>query len=171
MISFLLLAVLFQVGLYGVTDAGSTFQSPYCTYPPVNNDALITYMQQKNIHYAWASNWLAFPIDFKTHGSIVASDPMTIIRDNPTLNRIPAYTDAVLSADRPSFVVMVKHDDPYPLILQVFDVQLVKYQVARFPAQQGRDVLVVTPLNKTVYPTDPALANAYFGVFICSLDS
>ena len=171
MISFLLLSALFQVGLYGVTDAGSTFQSPYCTFAPVDNDAIIAYMQQKNIRYAWASNWLAFPIDFKTHGSIVASDPMTIIRNNPTLNRIPAYTNAVLSADRPSFVVIVKHSDPYPLILQVFDVQLVKYQVARFPAQQGRDVLVVTPLNKTVKPTDPALASAYFGVFICSLDS
>jgi hypothetical protein len=169
--SFLLLSVLFQVGLYGATDPGGTFQSPYCTFAPVNNDAIIEYMQQEHIRYAWANNWLAFPIDFKTHGSIIVSDPMAIIRNNPTLNRIPAYTNAVLAAERPSFIVLVKHDDPYPLLLQMLDVQFVKYRAARFPAQQGRDVLVVTPLNKTVDPTITAYANTYFNIFICSLDS
>jgi hypothetical protein len=171
MVSFLLLALLFQVGLYGSTDAGSTFQSPYCTFAPTNDDAIIAYMQQEHIHYAWAINWLAFPIDFKTHGSIIVSDPLAIIRNNPSLNRIPAYTDAVLTANRPSFVVIVKHNDPHPLILQMLDVQLVKYNYARFPAQQGRDVLVVTPLNKTVDPTIPDYSNIYFNIFVCSLDS
>ncbi|HLX56445.1 MAG TPA: hypothetical protein VKR83_05425 [Ktedonobacteraceae bacterium] len=168
MVGFLMLSVVLQTVLYGVTDPGSTFQSPYCTFAPANNDAIIAYMEHENIHYAWAINWLAYPIVFKTHGDIIMSDPLPLIRHVEILDRIPAYTNAVLHADRPSLVVLVKHDDPYPLILQMLDGQQVTYRVARFPAQQGRDVLVVTPLNQTV---NPAAAAAYFNVFVCSLDS
>lgn len=171
MVSFMLLSVLFQALFYGVTNAGQTFQSPYCTFTPENNDAIITYMEQQHIHYAWAINWLAFPIDFKTHGSIIVSDPLAIIRHNPTLNRIPAYTNAVLAADKPSFLLFARHNDPYPLFLQMLDSMLVKYKVARFPAQQGRDVLVVTPLNKTVPPVSQDDPGDYFNAFVCSVDS
>jgi hypothetical protein len=170
-VSVLLISVLFQALFYGVTNAGQTFQSPYCTFAPTNDDAIITYMEQQRIHYAWAINWLAFPIDFKTHGSIIVSDPLTIIRHNPTLNRIPAYTNAVLAADKPSFLIFVKHSDPYPLFLEMLDTMLVKYKVARFPAQSGRDVLVVTPLNKTVPPISQDDPGDYFNVFVCSVDS
>ncbi len=168
MIGFLMLSIFLQAGFYGVTDPGSTFQSPYCTFAPANNDAIIAYMEREHIHYAWANNWLAYSIVFKTHGSIIMSDPLPVIRHTPILDRIPAYTNAVLHADRPSLLVMVKHNDPYPLLLSMLDSQQVMYQVARFPAQQGRDVLVVTPLNATVNPTASA---AYFNVFVCSLDS
>ncbi len=171
MVSVMLISVIFQALFYGVTNAGQTFQSPYCTFAPENNDAIITYMEQQHIHYAWAINWLAFPIDFKTHGSIIAADPLAIIRHNPTLNRIPAYTNAVLAADKPSFLVFAKHDDSYPLFLQMLDSMLVKYKVARFPAQQGRDVLVVTPLNKTVPPVSQDDPGDYFNAFVCSVDS
>ena len=168
MVGFLMLSILLQVGFYGVTDPGSTFQSPYCTFAPTDNDAIIAYMEREHIHYAWANNWLAYSIVFKTHGSIILSDPLPVIRHTAILDRIPAYTNAVLHADRPSLLVMVKHNDPYPLLLSTLDSRQVTYQVARFPAQQGRDVLVVTPLNATVNPTASA---AYFNVFICSLDS
>ena len=168
MVGFLMLSIFSQVGFYGVTDPGSTFQSPYCTFAPANNDAIIAYMEREHIHYAWANNWLAYSIVFKTHGSIIMSDPLPVIRHIAMLDRIPAYTNALLHADRPSLLVLVKHNDPYPLLLSMLDSQQVIYQVARFPAQQGRDVLVVTPLNATVNPTASA---AYFNVFICSLDS
>ncbi len=168
MVVFLMLALLLQAGLYGATDPGSTFQSPFCTFAPANNDAIINYMEQEHIHYAWAINWLAYPIVFKSHGAIILSDPLPIIRHIPIIDRIPAYTQAVLHADRPSMVVLVKHDDPHPLILQMLASQQITYRLARFPAQQGRDVLVVTPLNKSV---DPTISPAYFNVFVCSLDS
>ncbi len=167
MVAFLLLAIILQATLYGVTDPGSTFQSPYCTFAPANNDAIINYMEREHIQYAWAINWLAYPIVFKTHSTIVMSDPLPLIRHNLILDRIPAYTSAVSNADRPSMVVLVKHGDPHPLILKMLDSQQVTYRVARFPAQQGFDVLVVTPLNQTVNPTS---SPAYFNVFVCSLD-
>ena len=166
-VAFLLLSIMLQATLYGVTDPGSTFQSPYCTFAPANNDAIINYMEREHIHYAWAINWLAYPIVFKSHGDIIMSDPMPLIRHIQILDRIPAYTVAVYNANRPSMIVLVKHSDPHPLLLKMLDSQQVTYNVARFPAQQGRDVMVVTPLNQTINPTT---SPAYFNVFVCSLD-
>ena len=168
MVGFLMLSIILQVALYGITDPGSTFQSPYCTFAPANNDAIINYMEREHIRYAWAINWLAYPIVFKTHGDIIMSDPLPLIRHVQILDRIPAYTNAVSQAVRPSMVVLVKHSDPHPLLLQMLDDQQITYRVARFPAEQGRDVLVVTPLNQTVNPTSSA---SYFNVFVCSLDT
>ncbi|HLQ11132.1 MAG TPA: hypothetical protein VK134_05985 [Ktedonobacteraceae bacterium] len=168
MVSFLMLSIILQVALYGITDPGSTFQSPYCTFAPANNDAIINYMEREHIRYAWAINWLAYPIVFKTHGNIIMSDPLPLIRHIQILDRIPAYTNAVSQAEQPSMVVLVKHSDPHPLLLKMLDDQQITYRVARFPAEQGRDVLVVTPLNQTV---NPASSASYFNVFVCSLDT
>ncbi len=168
LVGFLVLSVYLQIGSYGLSDAGSTFQSPYCTFAPANNDAIIAYLQREHIHYAWANNWIAYPIVFKTHESIVISDPLPIIRHIPILDRIPAYTGAVIQADRPSFIVLVKHNDPYPELLQLLDAKQVTYRSARFPAQEGRDVLVVTPINQTVSPFG---VGDFYNIFICSRDS
>lgn len=165
LVGFLILPVYLQVAFYGFSDAGSTFQSPYCTKAPVNNDAIISYMQREHIHYAWANNWIAFPIVFKTQERIIISDPLAIIRKNPTLNRIPAYTEAVIHADRPSFLVFVRHNDTYPKLLQLLDAEQVTYHTARFPAQEGNDVLVVTPLSRTVSPFD---GDKFLNIFFCN---
>ena len=124
-------------------------------------------MEREHIHYAWANNWIADPIVFKSHESIIVSDPLPIIRNISVLDRIPADTEAVRKADRPSFLVLVKHNDPNPLMLELLDIQKVKYKVARFPSQEGRDVLVITPLNQTVSPLD----TFFYNIFMCSRDS
>ena len=131
LVGFLILSVYLQVALYAASDAGSTFQSTFCTQAPANNDAIIAYLEREHIHYAWANNWIAYPIIFKSHESIIVSDPLPIIR-NIILDRIPAYTEAVRKADRPSFLILVKHNDPYPLMLKFLDIQKVSYNVARF---------------------------------------
>jgi hypothetical protein len=33
--------------------------------------------------------------------------------------------------------------------------------VKRFPGQQGYDILLITPLNKTVSPADPAFTRVF----------
>ncbi len=167
LVGFLILSIYLQVGFYALSDAGSTFQSPFCTRAPANNDAIIAYMQKEHIQYAWANNWLAYPIVFKTHESIIISDPLPLIRHIPMLDRIPAYTQAVRHADRPSFLVLVSHSNPYPAILKLFDAENVMYHVARFPSQAGKDVLVVTPLNQTVSPFN---GSSFFDIFFCSSD-
>jgi len=166
LVGFLILSVYLQVVSYALSDAGSTFQSTFCTRAPANNDVIIAYLQREHIHYAWANNWIADPIVFKTHESIIISDPLPIIRRIPMLDRIPAYTEAVRKADRPSFLILVKHNDPYPSLLELLDAEKVAYHVARFPSQEGRDVLVITPLNQTVSPLD----SFFFNIFFCSRD-
>ncbi|HJT56815.1 MAG TPA: hypothetical protein VJ761_09990 [Ktedonobacteraceae bacterium] len=168
LVGILLLALYMQVFSYGLTDAGSTFQSPYCTFASVNNDAIIAYMEREHIQYAWAPSWIAYPIVFKTQSRIILADPLPFILNNQAGNRIPANSDAVLHADRPSLITFVRHTDRYPEILQLLDSKHVTYRTARFPAQEGRDVIVVTPLNRTVSPLE---SGSFFNIFICSRDS
>jgi hypothetical protein len=165
LVALLLLSLYMQVFSYGLTDSTSTFQSPYCTAVPANNDAIITYLQQEHIRYAWANNWIADPITFKTHENILVVDPLPLIRQTPLLNRIPSETNAVLQANRPSFLAVVKQNDRYPLIEMILDMKNVKYRVARFPSVQGTDVLVVTPLSRTVSPLE---VGNFYDVFQCS---
>jgi hypothetical protein len=168
LVGMLFVALYMQVFSYGLTNAGSTFQSPYCTFAPANNDAIIDYMKREHIQYAWAPSWIAYPIVFKTQSSIILADPLPFITHNPMLNRIPANSAAVIHADRPSLITFVKHDDHDPELLQFLDNEHITYRVARFPAQEGRDVIVVTPLNRTVSPLGPG---PFFNIFICSRDS
>jgi hypothetical protein len=163
LVGFLIVSVYLQVTFYAASDAGSTFQSSYCPIAPANNDAIIAYMEREHIHYAWANNWIADPIVFKSHESIIVSDPLPIIRNISVLDRIPADTEAVRKADRPSFLVLVKHNDLHSFMLELLDKQKISYKVARFPSQEGRDVLIITPLNKTVSP----LNKSFFSIFIC----
>ena len=138
-----------QVSTYLLTDPDATYQSPSCPIAPAYNDPIIAYLQHEHVHYAWAITWIGNPIIFKTNDGIIMSDPRTIIYHNG-LGRIPAYTEAVLHADRPSMLTIVKHNDTYPTLLKILDAKQVTYKVMRFPSEPGYDVLVVTQLSRTV---------------------
>ena len=151
-----------QAWTYGLTDPGYTFQSAYCLEAPADNGPIIAYLQHEHIQYAWASNWLAYDIIFKTDGSIVAADPLPFLPGSPNIDRIPANTQAVRHADRPTLLVFVHHTDAHPLLLNYLDGHQVTYQAARFPSEPGIDVLVVTPLSRTVSPFEsPTFANIF----------
>jgi hypothetical protein len=165
LVGLFLLSLYMQVFSYGLSDADNTFQSPYCTAVPTNNDAIIAYLEQKHIHYAWANNWLGYPLVFKSHDNVIAADPLPLIRQIPLLNRIPADTNAVLQADRPSMIVVVRQNDRYPLIEMILDMKNVAYHVARFHSVQNTDVLVITPLSRTVSPLE---AGDFYNAFACS---
>ena len=159
-----LLYVALQAFTYGLADPGTTFQSPYCSIGPANNDPIIAYMQQQHIHYAWATNFLAYPIVFKTDSQIIAADPLPLIHPKIAINRIPAYTVMVMHADRPSFLVFVRHGDAHPALLSILTAEGVTYRYALFPSEPGVDVLIVTPLNRTVSP----ISSKAFDMFSCS---
>ncbi len=158
------LYVALQAITYGLTNPGMTFQSPYCTISPANNDPIIAYMQQQHIHYAWATNFLAYPIVFKTDSRIIAADPLPLMHPKIAINRIPAYTSMVMHADRPSFLVFVRQGDAHPSLLRTLAAEGVTYRYALFPSEPGVDVLIVTPLNRTVSPT----SSKAFDIFYCS---
>jgi len=156
---FVLFALLFvylgtQAWTYGLSDSNYDFQSPYCSNAPANYEPIIAYMRQQHIHYAWATNLLAHPFTFITNGQIIVVDPLELMNPPLAVNRMPADSQVVYHADRASFIVYVQHSNPYPLILHLLDADGVTYQVARFFSEPGIDVMVVTPLNRTVSPVN-----------------
>jgi len=165
LLAFLIAFLGIQAWTYGLTDAATTFQSPFCREAPANNDPIIAYMQREHITRAWAPNLLGYPIVFKTNGSIIVANPLALTNPPQAINRIPAYTSAVQQADRASFLVFARHDDQHPALLKLLDDERVMYRAARFPSEPGFDVLVVTPVSRTVSPLE---SKAFDGFFICS---
>lgn len=143
-----------QVTTYGLTDPDQAFQSAYCTIAPANYAPIIAYMQREGIRYAWATNLLGYQISFETDNAIIMADPLPLIQPGAAINRIPAYTNALSNADRPSLLVFIKHGDPHPYLLQALQNEHVAYRMARFPSQPGVDVLIVTPTSRTVSPLE-----------------
>ena len=146
---------------YVQTNAGYTFQTSGCTTAPANNDPIIAYMQQRHIHYAWASFWIGNPIMFKSDGEIILADPR-IVTIRTFGNRIPANTTAVPHAVLPSVLTLISSYDAHPQLLQVLDAEKLKYQVARFPSEPGFDLLIVTPLNRSISPFTASSLGAWF---------
>jgi len=138
-----------QLASYGLSDPDATFQSPSCTIAPASNDAIIAYLQKEHVHYAWAIQWVGNPIIFKTNNSIILADPRVIIF-HYGLGRIPAYTEALLHADRPSMLSIVPRNERYPAILRIMDAQHVTYHMQRFPSEPGYDIIAITSPSQTV---------------------
>ena len=152
-----------QASTYGLTNPDLAFQSPWCTIAPANYAPIIAYMEKQHIQYAWATNLLGYPISFLSDNQVVMADPIALVPHQPVINRIPAYTNAVKGADRPSLLVFVKHDNPHPPLLQQLDQEGITYTKAYFPSQPGVDVLIVTPLNRTVAPfASPSITGSFY---------
>ena len=146
-----------QGAAYLKADAWYTFQVPGCAAAnPANIDPIITYMQHAHIRYAWATGWTADPITFKTNSAILVTE---------TRGRIPANSKTLLQADRPSILFLAQHDDLHPAFLKALDGRKVTYHVKRFFSAPGVDILVVTPLNRTVSPLDPAFTTLFQRIF------
>lgn len=150
LIGILLLSYLgTQAYTYVLTDPDATYQSPSCPIAPAYDDAIITYLQQQHVHYAWAITWVGNPITFKTNSSIITADPRFPLT-HTGLGRIPAYTEDVLHANRPAMLTIIRSNDPAPALLRTLDALHVTYTKALFPSEPGYQVLVVTSLSRTV---------------------
>jgi hypothetical protein len=154
MLALLLLVTYFgsQWVTYLQSDPNETFQSTYCTAAPADDSAIIAYMEQAHIRYAWGLDWLTNPLMYESHGKVFAAE---------TEGRIPEDTAIILHSDRPSLLGFAPHNDPDPLLLRLLTASGVTYHVKRFPGQQGYDILLITPLDKTVSPADPAFTRVF----------
>jgi hypothetical protein len=162
-----------QAFTYKLTSSGRTYQSNYCTVDPFDNGPILAYLQKHHVHYIWGNNFLVYPLVFKSDLSIIGSDPLSLTFPavpsdhfpfyTGSIDRIPSYTNTVLHADRPTMLFVIPHDDRQPQILQALDKLHVTYRVARFYGQPGYDVLVVTPISRTVSPLELKQIN----IFIC----
>ena len=150
---------------YFTANAGYTFQTSACTMAPANNDQVIAFMQSQHIRYAWSHGWMGDPIAFKTDGAIVTADARFLTGVQPYLGRIPAYTLAVWHANRPSLLTLAKHDDANPPQLQYLATQHITYRVTRFSSEPGFDLLLITPLNRSITPSqaDTVTQSSVFG--------
>ncbi|HYX49376.1 MAG TPA: hypothetical protein VE843_06510, partial [Ktedonobacteraceae bacterium] len=142
---------------YIQADERNTFQGTGCIAAnPTDQSSIINYMQRSRMHYAWATGWLGDPITFKTDGALLVTE---------LHGRIQANSNAVLHADRPGIFFLVPHDDAHPALLKALDARNVTYHIQRFYSEPGVDLLLVTPLNHTVSPLDPAFNNLFQLVF------
>jgi len=142
---------------YIQTDPRYTFQGTGCiSANPTDQGSIINYMQHARIRYAWATGWLGDPITFKTNGAL-------LVTERP--GRIQANSNTVLHADRPGIFFLVRHDDLHPTILKALGAKNVTYHIERFYSEPGIDLLLVTPLNRTISPLDPAFAKLFQNVF------
>ena len=142
---------------YIQADARNTFQGTGCiSANPTDQSSIINYMQHAKIRYAWATGWLGDPITFKTNSALLVTE---------LHGRILTNSNTVLHADRPGIFFLVQHDNAHPALLKTLDAQHVTYHIERFYSGQGVDLLLVTPLNRTVSPLDPAFNNLFQLVF------
>jgi hypothetical protein len=131
---------------YAQADPNYTFQATGClSRNPTHVDPIVHYLKNQHIHYVWANNWVGDHITFETDDSIVATK---------TGIRIMSDYQALMHADRPSVLALAAHTDHHPDFLRELDANHVTYRVARFYSAPGVDALVVTPLNRTLSPSD-----------------
>ncbi|HZU65734.1 MAG TPA: hypothetical protein VFA09_00525 [Ktedonobacteraceae bacterium] len=147
----------FQGIAYAQADPNYTFQATGCrSRNPTNVDPIVNYLKSEHIHYVWATGWVGDHITFETDGSIIATQPN---------GRIVSNDEALLHADRASMLLLDWHIDPHPAFLQVLDANHVTYRVARFYSAPGVDAVIVTPLNRTLSPSDRTFAKLFGRVF------
>jgi len=142
---------------YIQADSRNTFQGTGCiSANPTDQSPIINYMQQAKFRYAWAAGWLGDPITFKTNGALLVTE---------LHGRIQANSNTVLHADRPGIFFLAQHNDAHPALLKALDTSHVTYHIERFYSEPGVDLLLVTPLNRTVSPLNPAFSNLFKVVF------
>lgn len=158
----LLCGLALQALTYQQTNMARAFESPYCHQAPADDQALVHYLESQHIRYAWSTNWIAYRVVFETNSQVIVADAMPFIPPVVNIDRIPANSLAVSQADRPSLIVFVKKNDPHPPLLQALDAAGVTYKAARFAAVADTDILVVTPLSRTVSPFESKALSSNF---------
>ena len=153
----LLVVLALYFGVQGIAyvqaDPNYTFQATGClSRNPTNVDPIVGYLRSEHIHYVWATGWVGDHITFEADDSIVATK---------IGGRIVSDDEAVMHADRASVLLLAAHDDLHPDFLQELNANHVTYRVARFYSAPGVDAVVVTPLNRTLSPSDPAFASLF----------
>lgn len=136
---------------YAQADPNYTFHPTGCVAEnPTDVGPILSYLQSENIHYAWASSWIGNRITFLTNEAIIATD---------WPGRVAANGEQVLHSDRPGIILLGQHNGPEPELLRALDADHITYHIARFYAEPGIDVLVVTSLSQTISPLDPTFAS------------
>src|SRR5262249_39073758 len=113
---------------------------------PAEHAELLTYLEQRHIHYVWTFSWVGHVIMYLEDGRVQCADL------GDSFHRFPAAATAVTRADRPSFIVMADPAAGEPDIERRLDALHVRYASAEFGT-----LWVITPLSRTVQPAEVGL--------------
>jgi hypothetical protein len=145
-----LLAVYFstQFYAYAVSSPQNTFKNAGCRKAPASDTAIIDYMRQIHLSYAFATGWIGDPITFNTDESIIVTEP-------PSIARIPANSLKVSHASHYGLLLFDQTSDTTPTILKLLNKYHYEYAVRRFPTIPGWDVMVISTPQQNISLTDP----------------
>jgi hypothetical protein len=145
-----LLAVYFSTQFYAyiVSSPQDTFKNADCRKAPASDTAIIDYMRQIHLSYAFATGWIGDPITFNTDESILVTEP-------PSIARIPANSSKVSHASHYGLLLFDQTSDTMPTILKLLNKYHYEYSVRRFPTIPGWDVMVISTPHENISLTDP----------------
>jgi hypothetical protein len=148
-----LLLVVYAMPYIGVNsiDALQSPETSAMVFPAEHAD-MLTYLKDHHIHYIWANQWMCHLIMYLEDEQVTCGEFMDVVFNHAT-SRFPQAMSAVAAADRPSFVIDSDPAKGEPLVAQALDNLGVTYTIARFGGNW-----VVTPLSRTVAPTEIASA-------------
>jgi hypothetical protein len=157
LLTLLLVAFAAQTVAYAQADSQATFNVTGCVaVNPTNLGPIISYLQSENVHYVWGTGWAGDSITFDTNRDIIVTN---------STGRILSDYQVLLAAQRVSIAFLASHTDAYPTLLKTLDGLGYTYKVKRFYTRDNTDYAIVTPLNKTLRPDDPALTGVWTTVF------
>ena len=128
--------------------------APGRTWPVTGASSVVTYIQQRHIHYMWANIGYGNIIMYLDQQHVLCADYYSVVVRHQT-NRFPDVYARVMAADRASFLVEWDPTLGTPPIASALDALRVQYTSAHFG-----DVWIFTPLSRTV---DPAEIKATLG--------
>jgi hypothetical protein len=148
------LAVVTVLVAFGVPYFGSDMirvaQSSYApdlTFPAQHAE-MLTYLEQRHIHYVWANHWIGNVVMYLTDERVRCADYYDLeVLHGP--NRFPDVMNAVAAADRPTFIVESDPARGPSAVARALDALHVSYESAHFGS-----LWVLTPTSRTVYPTE-----------------
>jgi hypothetical protein len=153
-----LLMVVFYLGTQSVTYVrvaqDSYFRSAFCKIALTHTDRVGNYLHERQIRYVWSDIWIGNVLMFKTATDVISTDPRVFT--GQLKDRIPDYSNAIRGAEHASVAFFASPDDHLLERLKPLDAAHIKYKTARFPVDQGVDLVILTPVEYTLQPSEAA---------------
>ncbi len=152
----LLLALVLYLSAQGMAytqvASDSYFRSPPCKIALTHTDQALDYLQKQHIRYLWSEIWIGNVLMFKSATNVISTDPRVFT--SQLKDRIPDYSNAIRSTQHASVAFFASQGDNLSERLKMLDDAHVKYQTARFTIDRGVDLIIVTPVDYRLQPSE-----------------
>ncbi len=146
----LLMGVLLTVNLWNNLSADpiASMRSPFENVPlPATHTALVSFLQDEGIHYAYATHWIGYRLMFETKMAVRTSD---YVEQTHGMDRLPRFSQAVeTSSEIPAFILFHPPWEKAPPL----EAELQKLGV-RFSKGVVGNYIVYYGLSRRVHPAE-----------------